>query len=212
MVTGEYTVSEYLNRLASKEPVPGGGGAAALSAAMGAALASMVCSLTLGKKKYAAYEADIDELLSRAGRIKEEFLSFADSDAAAFLPLAAAYSMPRNSEEEKAERSRVMQNALAVAAEVPLKLIACCAEAVGIYEELEIKGSMLALSDVAVGARLIEAAADSALMNVYINTKLLDDRKLAGEYNLKAEGYAEETGVRVHAVFERIKDRLKVDG
>ncbi|MCL1830705.1 MAG: cyclodeaminase/cyclohydrolase family protein [Oscillospiraceae bacterium] len=209
METGKYIINDYLDELSSKAAVPGGGGVAALSAALGASLASMVCSLTIGKEKYKEYEAEVIEIKQQALELQESFLKFADDDAHAFLPLSKAYSMPRKTDEEKAARSQVMQQALIAAAEVPFNLIKTCTATIEMYEALLTKGSTLAISDVAVGAEMIITAASSALLNVYINTKLFADKQSAAEMNQTAEGLVKEIKERLGNVIEQVKIKVK---
>ena len=209
MKTGIYTISDYLKELSSKEPVPGGGGVAALAAALGVALANMVCSLTVGKKRYLEYEKDIKRIIETAKQRQDEFLAFADEDAAAFLPLSKAYSMPKETEEEKKARSDVMQKALRDAAEVPFKLIHTCADSVELFEELLIKGSVLAMSDVGVGAQMLVAAAHGAILNVFINTKLMDDKEYVQQMNEQATSLVEAVEVRLNAVIDEVTRKVK---
>ncbi len=159
MDSERYRIGEYLADLSSKKAVPGGGGAAAVAGAVGASLVSMVGELTVGKKKYADVEESVRDLIKRAVCLRDRFLALSDADAEAFLPLSVAYSMPRDSDEQKAARKEVMQKALAAAAGVPLRMMQCCAETVELLEEMLNKGSVLAVSDVGVGALLMRSFA-----------------------------------------------------
>jgi len=208
MKTGEYVIEEYLKELSSKAPAPGGGGAAALAGALGVSLAQMVCSLTLGKKRYARYEEDVRAASDEAERLRRVFLELADSDAEAFLPLSAAYSMPRSTEDEKAAREIVMQAALKAAAGVPLLVLERCCEAVPLFEELLEKGSALAVSDVGVGALLVGAAAESACLNVKINTGLMRDEALKDDMNSRAAALAEAVRQKTEAVRRGVNDKV----
>ena len=98
----ENTTIEFLNKLASRDPVPGGGGASAAVGAFAAALGSMVSNLTIGKKKYAAVEDEVKELKSQLQKLQEELILLVDKDAEAFLPRAVAYRLPKTTEEEQA--------------------------------------------------------------------------------------------------------------
>ena len=101
MNLADKTCNEFVKELASKSPVPGGGGAAALGGAIGVALSSMVCNLTTGKKRYAEYENDIQDILKKAAALQQDLMKMIDEDAENFLPLSKAYGMPKNTEEEK---------------------------------------------------------------------------------------------------------------
>ena len=209
MQTGKCVISDYLDELSSSSPIPGGGGVAAVTGALGVSLASMVCSLTIGKKKYAEFEDRAKEIKEHALSLLQVFLKHADDDATAFLPLSQAYSMPKETEEQKNERNTVMQKALLEAASVPLELIRCCTETIYMFEELLEGGSVLAVSDVGVGARMISTAAESALLNVYINTKMMDDKELAERMNTEALENVELTVLRLKTVFEQVVRKVK---
>ena len=175
------TLPEFAALLASKAPVPGGGGAAALAGALASALASMVCNLTSGKKRYAQYEGDIQRIAARAETLRTELLADIDADAAAFEPLSKAYSIPTDAP----ERAEVMENALKVACQAPMNIARRCGEVLELLSELSEKGSAIAVSDVGVGAQLGRAALLSAGLNVRINIKSMTDMACA-------EGYARE--------------------
>jgi len=126
MKISEKSCIEFVEVLASKSAVPGGGGAAALVGAIGMALGSMVCNLTIGKKKYAEYEESVKEILVNAGQIEKNLLNMIDQDAECFLPLSKAYGLPTSTEEEKKIKEETMENALKVACEVPISIVRVC--------------------------------------------------------------------------------------
>ncbi len=208
METGRTVIEDYLAVLSSKAPVPGGGGAAALAGALGASLASMVGELTVGKKKYADVEESVKVLIAKASYLRDRFLSLADADAEAFLPLSAAYSMPKENDDQKRARNDVMQKALVSAEEVPLRILRCSGEMVGLIEELLEKGSVLAISDVGVSALLLIAAAKSAALNVFINTKLMDDRELAGRLEAEVHTLLDEIVPASECVYGEVLGRI----
>ena len=178
---------EFVDVLASKAPVPGGGGASALVGAIGMALGNMVGSLTVGKKKYADVEADIIALKEKATALQGEFLRLVEEDAKAFEPLSKAYGMPRATEEEKAEKARVMAVVLKDACSVPMEIMEKCCEAIDLIVEFAAKGSALAISDAGVGAAFCKAALLGASLNVFINTKSMADKEYAASLNEKAD-------------------------
>ncbi len=147
----DLTVSTFLEELSSKKPTPGGGGAAALGGAQGVALGEMVINLTLGKKKYADVEEEMQLLLVRLEEIRAEFLRLADEDARVFAPLAAAYGLPSGTEEEKKHKEEVLETHLLAASLVPKTVMEQAVEAIKIMDILAHKGSRLAVSDVGVG-------------------------------------------------------------
>ena len=166
------TCTEFVEVLASKAPVPGGGGASALVGAVGTALGNMVGSLTVGKKKYADVEDEMWELKAKCDQLQKDFLRLIERDAEVFEPLSKAYGMPRETEEEKAEKARVMEIVLKDACSVPMEIMEKCCEAIELIVEFGAKGSKLAISDAGVGAAFCKAALKGASLNVYINTEI----------------------------------------
>lgn len=173
------TIQKFTDELCSNAPVPGGGGASALMGALSAALCSMVGELTTGKKKYAEYQIDIERILGDAKSLSNEMLDLMQKDADAFEPLSKAYSIPK----DDPDRDDTLEAALAVAAQAPFDIVVKCNEVALLVDELVIKGSRLAISDVGVAAAACRAAATGAAMNVYINTKLMKNREYADKLN-----------------------------
>ena len=201
--------SEFVEVLATKAPVPGGGGASAMVGALATALGNMVGSLTVGKKKYAAVEEEMRALKDRCDRLQKDFLHLVERDAEVFEPLARAYSMPKNTEEEKAEKARVMEIVLRDACSVPMEIMEKCCEAIDIIAVFAEKGSVIAISDAGVGAAFAKAALQGASLNVYINTKSMADRALAAELNAKCDRMLEEYSGKADAIFDNVLGRLK---
>ena len=195
--------------LASKAPVPGGGGASALVGALGTALGSMVGSLTVGKKKYAAVEEDIKGLMKQAEVLQAELLALVEKDAEVFAPLAAAYGMPKETEAEKAEKARVMELVLKDACSVPLEIMEKCCQAIDLHREFAEKGSVLAVSDAGVGVIFAKAALQGASLNVFINTGSMQDRAYAETLNEKAERMLMEYTVAADEVYAKVYSQLK---
>lgn len=195
----------FLEALASKSAVPGGGGAAALVGAVGAALGNMVGGLTAGKKKYAAVEADIQRLNGRAEALRRELEALVEADAAAFAPLAKAYSIPK----EDPSRAGIMAEALEKACAAPLEIMERCAEAIALTEEYAEKGSVLAVSDAGCAALFCKAALEAAGLNVAVNTRLMADRTRAAQLDGRAESLLAEFVPRAEAVYAAVSARLK---
>ncbi|MEE8826126.1 MAG: cyclodeaminase/cyclohydrolase family protein [Eubacteriales bacterium] len=202
------SVSSFSQALSSGEPVPGGGGAAALAAALAASAGAMVGHLTVGKKKYAAVQGDMERLIGQLDGLRQEFLAMIDGDAEAFRPLAEAYAMPHATDEENEKRSAAMEECLAGAALAPLELIRALADLVEALEEMAGKGSAIAVSDAGVAAGLAGAAMKSALLNVYANTKLMKNRRRAKAMNTEAMELVDEYTARADRVYEGVADRL----
>lgn len=208
MMLKDESVENYITLLASKKPVPGGGGTSALTAALGVALGHMVGSFTMGKKKYVEVEADIQALMVRAQGLEQRLIACIDRDAEAFEPLSRAYGLPKETEEEKTYKAKVMEECLKNAASVPMEILKECAEAVEVLEEFAEKGSTLMLSDAGVGAALVGAAMESASLNVYINTKLMKDRAYAERMNEEAHELLLVYTGRADAVFKKVENKI----
>lgn len=205
----EQTIAQFLEVLSSKQPVPGGGGASALAGALGTALGLMVGNLTVGKKKYAEVEADVRLLMERLEYLQENLVNLADEDAKVFAPLAAAYGLPSGTEEEKAHKVAVMEENLLAASLVPVQIMEKAMETLEILAELEEKGSVMAVSDVGVAVQFARTALTGAVMNVYINTKSMKNRKTAEEINQKAEEMLTEGIRQADSIYGKVLDRLK---
>lgn len=197
-------MKEFIEALASGAPTPGGGGAAALTGTLAAALGSMVANLTTGKMKYAQYQEDIDRILEQLEETIWDIHGFIEKDADAFAPVAAAYKIPK----EDPKRDEIMEKALLAAAVVPMELAGKVYDLIPVLEELEEKGSKLAVSDVAVAAVCCRAAIEGAVMNVYINTKALTNIEIAQGLNQKALKLVEDGGRRCQELYDRIQKGL----
>ncbi len=200
--------SDFVNVLASSEPVPGGGGASALVGAVGAALGSMVANLTIGKKKYADVEENMRECLQKAEDLQSRLLDLIRQDAEAFAPLAAAYGMPKTTVEEMMAREAVMEPALREAAAVPLAIMETCCEALDVMHELALKGSRLVISDAGVGAACCRAALQGASLNVFINTRSMSDRDAATQINRRAKIMLDDYIPLADRIFTNVQSKL----
>ena len=192
---------EFVEALASSAPVPGGGGAAALVGAVGAALGNMVGSLTVGKKKYADVEEEIVALKARCDALQAALLDQVLADAEGFEPLARAYGIPK----DDPQREAALETATADACKAPLRIMALCCEALEAIEGFAEKGSRLAVSDAGCGAACCKAALQSASLNVFINTKALKDRALADELNAKANAMLDRYCSLADDIFEGLR-------
>ena len=202
--------NEFVEVLASKAPVPGGGGASALVGAIGTALGNMVGSLTVGKKKYAEVEAEMYELKAKCDKLAgRTAAALIERDAEVFEPLSKAYGMPRETEEEKAEKARVMEIVLKDACAVPMEIMEKCCEAIDVIKEFAAKGSALAISDAGVGAAFCKAALQGASLNVYINTKSMANKEYAAELNAKADAMLDKYVPMAEEIFQSVLGRLK---
>ena len=197
------SIEEFTDALGSKAPVPGGGGASALVAALGAALGAMVVSLTAGKAKY----EDVQDIMAHVGGqidyLQSEFLSLIQEDAEAFEPLSKAYKLPSGTAEEAAEKRTVLENALKIAADPPLKIMRKCCEAIELLSILATKGNKLVVSDAGTGALLCKAALHGAGLSLLINTSMMKDSEYKESLERERALMIEEYSGRADAVYER---------
>ena len=198
-------MKDFLDALSSKEPTPGGGGASALVAAVSCSLCSMVSNLTTGKKKYAQYQDKIDEYLILLEKKNELLQADIKKDAEAFAPLAAAYSLDKNTENYES----IMEEALLDAATAPKEILDDIYSLVPVIEDLAVMGSRLAISDVAVAASCLEAAMKGCVLNIYINTKSMKNRDIADSMNSQAADIVEDGVSRMRKVYDDIEKNLK---
>lgn len=200
----EKSLDLFLEELSSGAPVPGGGGASAACGAMAAALGSMVCNLTSGKKKYAEYQTEIEETIAKAVLLRDELKALVEKDAECFEPLARAYSIPK----DEPGRDKKLEECLKVAASAPYEMVCKAEETSEILARLAVIGSRLAISDVGVAATLCASAAQGAAMNVYINTKLMKDRAYAEELNVKTLQAVERVKKSCGETYETVQKDL----
>ncbi|MCL4459701.1 MAG: cyclodeaminase/cyclohydrolase family protein [Chloroflexi bacterium] len=201
-------LDQFLDQLASKEPVPGGGSVAALSGALGAALLSMVCNLTLGKEKYKEVESDINAILSRSETLRDELLKLLEADTQAYSKVAAAYRLPKATADEQVTRSAAIQRALREATDPPLQIARRCAEIVDLCLPAVEKGNVAAISDVGVGVLMAEAGLRGAALNVEINLRAIKDESFVHHTRNTLKGYLENRGARKEEVLKRVEARL----
>ena len=205
----ENSCTGFIDVLASKEPVPGGGGASALVGAIGMALGSMVGNLTLGKKKYADVQGDIQAILEKAQALQEDLKALVQKDADVFKPLSKAYGLPAETEAQKAEKARVLEEALKVACSAPVEIMEKTLACIDLHEELAQKGTRIAISDVGVGVACLKAALNGASLNVFINTNLMKDRPYAEAINEKAEQMIREGSLKADRIFEDVFAQIR---
>jgi formiminotetrahydrofolate cyclodeaminase len=201
-------VGEFLNELASGSPTPGGGSAAALSGATGAALVSMVCNLTIGREKYKAAETEMQAVLARAEDLRTRLLASIDADIAAYGELSGAMKLPRSTDEEKAARSRAIQRALVKATQAPLEIARLCREVMTLTRPTAEKGNVNAVSDAGVGVLAAEAGLRSAALNVQINLGLLKDEALATQVRAELDSYLDGASSFKDEVLRLVTEKL----
>lgn len=201
--------TEFVRVLASKEPVPGGGGASALVGAIGMALGNMVGSLTVGKKKYADVQEDILALQAQADALQDELLALVAKDAEVFEPLSRAYGLPKDTPQQQAEKDRVMEKALCECCDVPLAIMQACCKAIELHRDFGAKGTAIAISDVGCGVVCCKAALQAASLNVFINTKSMKDRAYAEEVEKRADAMLNTYTVMADEIYEGVLARFR---
>jgi formiminotetrahydrofolate cyclodeaminase len=207
MITQE-TVAAFLDELASGAPTPGGGSAAAIMGAMGAALISMVCNVTLGKKGHEAAAAEMTTVREESEKLRAALTSMVADDIAAFDGLMSAYRLPKATDDEKSRRADAIQASLHAATETPLACARACAQVVALAKRAGEKGYAGVVSDAGVGVLAANTALRSAALNVLVNVPSLKDRSFAAaaaaEIKQLLDGCARESEL----VFDLVRSRL----
>ena len=190
------TCKEFVEVLASKAPVPGGGGAAAMGGAIGMALSNMVGNLTVGKKKYADVEEEVKELLQKGERVIAELESLVDKDAEVFAPLAKAYGLPKNTPKEAEFKRKTMEECCKVACSVPMEIMRKAHEGIKIHERMGRIGTMIAISDVGCGVVFLKSTLIAGRLNVIINLNAIKDQDFIDRTREEMDRLLEE-GTRI---------------
>ena len=195
---------DFADVLASKEPVPGGGGAASYVGALGAALCTMVGNYTVGKKKYAEVEDEVKALMAEAIDIQHKLVDLAEADADAFEPLSKAYGIPK----EDPNRDKVMEDCLRNAVAAPAEMVRQSARAIELHQRMGQIGSKIMLSDVGTGVLLCKAALLGAALNVKVNTKSMADRDYAMALNKEMDDLCEKYSALADEVYQKMAKRF----
>ena len=201
------SVETFLNELASAAPAPGGGSAAALAGATGAALVAMVARLTIGRKNYENVSAEFENILPRADALRAELLQFIQEDANAYQRVMNAYQLPKNTDAEKSARTTAIQDALKNASLVPLRVAKACAQVFEMSEAAAARGNKNAASDAGAGALMSEAGLRAALLNVDINLGLIQDEAFVSNLRAETEPLKRATSKR-QSILDTVQTRL----
>ena len=208
MTVRDLPLTAFLAELGSKAATPGGGGAAALLGAVGAGLSGMVAHLTIGKKKYAAVEADMQSLLARADGLRAKLAEAIDADADAFDTLMRAYGLPKQSGQEVATRDAAIQEALVSAIAAPLDCARLCREAIDLAVEASEKGNISVVSDGGVAVLAAHAGLRSSALNVLVNVRLLTDRTRASAAVAELDRLMEGAAALTEKTYEDVRQQL----
>ncbi len=203
------TISNFLSELASKSPAPGGGSVAALSGALGAALSTMVCNLTLGKEDYKNVEDDIKELLKQSEQLRKELTMLIDEDTEAFTDVIRAFKMPKETDLQKQKRSHAIQEGYETAAHVPLKTAKICEQILDIAKTVAEKGNQHSITDAAVSALMVQVGVKSAILNVKINLGSIKNEKFVSKVSTECDRIWKNTDKKTEEILKYVEFRIE---
>jgi len=210
-MASKQTLRMFLDELASSSPAPGGGSVAALSGALGAALTSMVCNLTIGKKKYADVEADMKKIVSQSEELRNTFTVLVDKDTFAFNKVMEAFGLPKDTDPQKALRSAAIREATKEATLVPLEVMKHCIDALALAQEVASRGNVNSISDAGVSALMLHAACESAALNVRINLNSLDDSDFVGWKTDEVASLLGTSRMMLDEIQAIVEEKMKTD-
>ena len=202
------SIELFLDDLASRNPTPSGGSAAAVMGAMGAALVSMVCNLTIGRTQYRDFEEELKSVLTKAEELRRDLIKMIEEDMQAFDAVMRAYRMPRLTKDETATRAQVIQTALKTATLVPMRCCRACGEVIILGRVVGDKGNRNVVSDAGVATVAAYAALRSAALNVFTNARLITDRIFAEKQLVELEQLLSEADTATEASYELVKKKL----
>ena len=207
-MTAHSSIATFLDDLASERPTPGGGGAAALSGAIGAALVSMVANLTIGKKNYEAVSEEFEAVNAKAQRLRAELTRAIEEDVAAFNAVMGAYGLPRATDEERARRTAAIQAALKDATQAPLRAVKACFEVIRLGAAAAEKGNLNVISDVGAAVLAANAGLRSAALNVFVNAKAIKDRDFAEKQVAEVNALLAQAAERTESVYQTVRTKI----
>ncbi len=207
---GAIDLTDFLRRLASNTPTPGGGAASALAAALGAGAVAKVAAVSVGKPKFAAHDDELRGHLDNLNSLQQRFLALADDDERAFSAYMAAFRLPRGSDDEKAARAAAVQEGMRQAAAAPLRIMAAAREVLDVAERVAVIGNPSAIGDCGAGAALSVAAMRVSLLNVTANIAGLVDAAEAQGYRAQLHDLLDGVDAREQSLLEAIRRRLAI--
>jgi len=202
------SIEQFLDNLASKSATPGGGSAAAIMGAQGAALISMVCNLTIGKPKFAEVETDMQNLLQQAETLRQQLTDMIQADVDVFNRVMAAYGLPKETDEEKTVRSGAIQTVLKDATDVPLDCAKACAKVIELSRIAADKGNPNVISDAGAAVMAAYGGLKTAALNVYVNAGSLKDRNFADAKLAELADIMQNAEITAEAIYQAIKVKL----
>jgi methenyltetrahydrofolate cyclohydrolase len=207
-MTKNSSIAAFLDDLASERPTPGGGGAAAVCGAIGAALVSMVANLTIGKKNYEAVSEELKSVNAKAEALRAELTRAIEEDVAAFNSVMAAYGLERATDEQKAKRTAAIQAALKEATIAPLRAVKACIEVIRLSAAVAEKGNLNVISDAGVAVLAANAGLRSAALNVFINAKAIKDREFAEKQLAEVNALLAEAAETTESVYRTVCGKI----
>ena len=197
-------VNEFIDEVASSSPAPGGGSVAALAGALGVALTSMVCNLTIGKKKYMPVQREMETVLKQSEELRASLTKLINEDTEVFNSVMAALSLPKETEEQKIKRAEAIQHTTINATLTPLHVMQLCEQALVLTKTVAEKGSVNSISDAGVATLMLHAACLGAKLNVQINLGALNDASFVQETNSIAQSINQRVETMSHEILDRV--------
>jgi methenyltetrahydrofolate cyclohydrolase len=207
-MTKNSSIAAFLDDLASERPTPGGGGAAAVCGAIGAALVSMVANLTIGKKNYESVSEELKFVNAKAEALRAELTRAIEEDVAAFNSVMAAYGLERATDEQKTQRTAAIQAALKEATIAPLRAVKACFEVIRLSAAVAEKGNLNVISDAGVAVLAANAGLRSAALNVFINAKAIKDREFAEKQLAEVNALLAEAAETTESVYRTVCGKI----
>ena len=196
------TVDGFLSELASSSPAPGGGSVAALAGALGAALNSMVCQLTIGKERYKTVESEIKKVILKSEQLRKKLRDLIDEDTDAFTDVIKAFKLPKETDQQKKKRSEAIQKGYKKAAQVPFDTARTCAQLLEIAETIALKGNQNSITDAAVAALMARAGVEAAIYNVRVNLGSIKDEKFVKKIDDQLQKLSEITTSKTQQILD----------
>jgi formiminotetrahydrofolate cyclodeaminase len=205
------TLGTFLNTLASRAPTPGGGSVAAISGATAAGLVSMVCALSIGKKRFAEIEDELRGIHDRAESLRRELQELAEADIEVFSRLSTAYKLPRTTDADAASRNAAIQSITRQAADIPLQVARAAVAIIPLCEALAERAGRLIVSDIGVAAALARATLQSAILNIEINLSGLEDQIYVRTVRSEVAELSAGVNQAVDAIMTTVSERINRD-
>lgn len=207
-VLTDYTLKKFLDELASSSSAPGGGSVAALAGAIGAALTSMVCNLTIGKKRYLEVEGEMRKILHGSENLRRTFTDLVDRDTRAFNKVMEAFGLPKETEDQKGLRSAAIQEATKEAALVPLEVMKHVIDTLALTKVVAERGNTNSVSDTGVSALMLHAASESAALNVQINLKGISDSEFVGWKSEEVSSLLRTSKMQAEEILQVVREKI----